>query len=193
MTLNVATLLTELRKFGDEKFSGFTGFPGTKAEAKSAWTNAYDIYASTATDISGDLLVSSNSSGFQSNLSFDASGTAASSAADFDSAFVSYWTGATFAVGIIPPPSGLCPNVGGTGIFGVETTSVVSTVTANVLKAKLLAILGSPASNAQAQLTLLAQAFHEATTEAVTVLITGTDTTPTPSGPLPITNTCGIS
>ena len=193
MTLNVATLVTELRKFGDEKFSGFTGFPTTKAAAKTAWTNAYDNYAFTATDISGDIVISKNTAGFNSSLSFDTAGTAASSASDFDSAFISYWTGATFAVGIIPPPTGLCPNIGGTGIFGVETTSVVYAVTANVLKAKLLAVLGAPASNAQAQIELIAQAFHEATTEAVTVLITGTDTTPTPSGPLPITNTCGIS
>lgn len=193
MTLQVAALVTELRKFGDEKFSGFTGFPTTKEAAKTAWTNAYDTYASTATDISGDLVISKNAAGFNSSLSFDTSGTAASSAADFDSSFVSYWTGATFAVGIIPPPTGLCPNIGGTGIFGVETTSVVSAVTANVLKAKLLVVLSTPASNAQAQIELIAQAFHEATTEAVIVLITGTDTTPTPSGPLPITNTCGIS
>jgi len=195
MTLHVSTLVTELRKFGDEKFSGFTGFPSSKADAKTAWTNAYDLYAATAIDISGDFIVtgSANAAGFKNSLSFDTGGTSSSAAADFDAAFVAYWTGAVFAVGIIPPPAGTCPNVGGTSTFGVETTSVVSAITPDVLKTKLLSVLNAPASDAHAQIQLIAQAFHEATMESVTVLITGTDTTPTPAGPLPITNTCGIS
>ena len=138
--LSVSVLVTELRKFGDSTFSGFEGFPSSKNAAKEAWTQAYATYAASAEDTSGDSVVSANSADFKSNLAFEQDNTSADAAKEFDDAFVAYWTGATFAVGALPPPSGDCANVGGNGTFGVETTSVVTSVQTNVLKNKLLPI-----------------------------------------------------
>jgi hypothetical protein len=194
MTLNVATLVTELRKFSDQSYVGFEGFPSSKTEAKSKWATAYDIYASTALDVSLDLVTTKNKPGFQSSLVFGEFNTPAQAAMEFENAFVSYWTGAIFAVGIPPTPAASCTSIGGNGIFGLEATSVVSTIIPNVLNNLLLSVFANNTDNsALPQLQRIADAFHTATTTAVFVLITGTDTTPTPSGPLPITNTCTLA
>lgn len=194
MTLNVATLVTELRKFSDQSYSGFVGFPTSKAEAKAKWATAYDTYASTAVDVSLDLVATKNKPGFQSALVFGESNTPAQAASEFDSAFVAYWTGAIFAIGIPPTPAASCASIGGNSIFGIEVTSIVSVITPNVLNNLLLPVFTNNTGNsALPQLQSIANAFHTATTTAVFVLITGTDTTPTPSGPLLITNTCTIA
>jgi hypothetical protein len=166
----------------------------SRQEAEVLWTNAYHRYAQGAEDVSGDGVVTVNKPGFLSTLSFGEQ-SASDSARNFDAAFVAYWTGAVFAVGklIVTPPV-VCPNVGGNLIWGSETTSIVTVVAAGVLANLLRPIFQSTNSSATAfsKAQEIARAFHEATTTAVTVLITGLDTTPGPTGPLPITNTCTI-
>lgn len=194
MTLNKTTLLNELRKFSDETYSGFTAFPKNKTEAKQKWAAAYDLYASAATDVSGDIVSTKNKAGFQGALLLDDKNTPMKAAQEFENAFVAYWTGAVFAVGIPPTPAAKCPSVGGTTLWSTETTSVVTTITPNTLRSLLLPIFtDNTQKTALTQLQKIADAFHTATTTAVFVLITGLDTTPTPTGPLPITNTCTIS
>jgi len=194
MALAQATLAEELTKLFDSSDPNFVGYPANLGAAASNWGNAYNTYASTAVDVSGDSLVSANAASFvsalQSGLESSSDATAAANA--FDAAFVAYWTGAVFSIGFSPTPASACPSVGGTGLWSSEISSVVSAVTASTLTNLLVtefAILGgSAASKADS----LATAFHSATTTAVFVLITGLDTTPTPAGPLPITNTCTI-
>lgn len=166
----------------------------SSAEAASKWTEAYDSYARDAEDVSRDRVAVVNRPGFQAALQFDsAAGQAPLMAQLFDTAFVSYWTGAIFAVGIPPTPAALCPSIGGTGIFATEITSTVILAAPGVLQGLLLPIFTAvtKASTAAQQAQQIATAFHTATTTAVTVLITGISTPPPPSG-APITNTCTV-
>lgn len=197
MSLNPEILLSEIRSFADPDYLGFSGFPTSRIQARQAWTSAYNTYASTAQDASNDLLVTANSLGFFGALDFTASNskTLLSAVLDFDSAFIAYWTGAIFAIGIPPSPAAPCSNIfvpPGNGIFGLEITSIVSVVIPNILKVKLFNVMQNPDTRAVAQLEKIADAFHEATTTAIKVLITGTDTVPSPVGPYPVTNLCEI-
>jgi len=199
MTLVASTLEAELLKLFDSSNPSFSGYPATKDLACSNWGDAYDLYAGAATDVSGDAVVVKNKALFISTLqaqlpSDPSTGTAVAASNAFDAAFIAYWTGASFAIGIPPTPAAVCPSVGGNTIFGVEATSLVSVVTPSVLANLLLPIFTdvSTASTAQDKAQQIASAFHTATTTAVIVLITGLDTTPPPAGPLPITNTCTI-
>lgn len=160
-------------------------------DPSSAWTDVYDSYAVDAQDASDDAVVSTNAAGFHSQLSLAHGLTPAQAAAEFDAAFVAYWTGATFGISI-PAVAPVCPSSGGNGIFGLEISSVVTVVTPGVLGAALLALFNVVTPDFTTRATQLAAAFHAATTGAITVLITGTDTTPSPAGPLPITNLCGV-
>jgi hypothetical protein len=162
-------------------------------DAESRWTAAYDSYALDAEDVSGDMVTTTNRPGFLSALDFGSWSSVQQAAQRFDDAFVAYWTGGVFAVGsLIAVPPGECPNVGGNGTWASETTSVVTAVVAGVLKGLLLPILRANSGTPESKAREMARAFHEATTTAVTVLITGLDTTPGPGGPLAITNTCTI-
>jgi len=186
MALSKSTLETEFRKLMDPDFAQFAGFPDDGPAAAANFANAYDLYASNAADASGDLVASKNKAGFESALAgvISPNTPAAAMGAAFEQAFVMYWTGAVFAVGI-PPPNG----VGGTGLFSVELTSMVVTVTPGVLLASIVPELSSTSDDGAAKAAAFADLFHTATTSAVIVLITGLDTTPPPAGPLPITNT----
>jgi hypothetical protein len=77
-------------------------------------------------------------------------------------------------------------------VFSIETTSTVSAVTPLILQNLLVTEFSILASNAVVKADNLATAFHTATTSAVMVIIVGVDTTPSPSGPLPITNLSAI-
>lgn len=190
-----ANLATEFLKLVDSSSPTFSGFPATKADAITNWANAYNTYALQAQDASEDIVSTVNLPAMIATLTAmlpePASGTPDLAAAAFDAAFVQYWTGGVFAVGIPPTGLGACPNVGGTLTFSSETSSVVTTVTADILKNLLLDVFTSTKDGATAA-TALASAFHNATISAVIVLITGLDTTAAPAGPLPITNTCSI-
>jgi len=179
----------------------FFGTPDSISSAavgEVRWADAYHLYASDAEDISGDGVVSANRRKFLEILDFGGKKTAAETAQNFDRAFIAYWTGAVFGVGslIVTPPI-QCPDVnpGGSGVWASETTSVVVAVTQNILARLLRPIFerSNESDTAYSKAQEIAQAFHEATTTAVFVLITGLDTTPGPTGPLPITNTCTIN
>lgn len=191
MSLSESILVTEIRKVIDSSHPGFLGF-GSEAEQKTRFTNAYDVYAAQAEDVSGDSVQTVNKAGFEAALVFTVPGTAVAAATSFVAAFTAYWTAATFAVGLInPAPS--CPSVGGNLIFGVETTSIASIgVTAGLL-AELTAAFSDTSETGEEKAESIAAAFHSATLSAVLVTIVGLDTTPTPAGPLPITNICTIS
>ena len=75
-------------------------------------------------------------------------------------------------------------------VWASETTSVVSVVNSNPLEIALAAEFRNISTDGAAKAEAFATIFHKATTEDVTVLITGVDTTSPP--PLPITNTCTI-
>lgn len=195
MALDVATLKAELLKLFDPDDVGFVGYPATIAAAATNLANAYDTYASSAEDVSGDALVSADKATFESILAAQLPapvvGTLPADAAlAFANAFIAYWAGATFAVGSLPPasPPG-CPNMGGTTIFSAETTSVAVAVAVGLL-ADLTTEFAVNTVDPDAKADDLANALHTATTSEVTVLITGLDTTlPVP---LPITNTCTV-
>lgn len=196
MALLLDTLKYELKKLMDKDHPDFVGFPSDYVGAASNFASAYDVYASQATDASGESVLTVNKPGFSSALTAKLNspeGSADLASGAFDDAFVAYWTGATFVVGIPPPPvptPPICPNVGGTGIFSIEASSVVSAVGVGTLKSLLFPIFTTFTEDGSARADDIAEALHTATTTAVTVLITGVDTTaPTP---VPITNTCTV-
>lgn len=192
MSLNQAKLKTEIMKLIDEETPGFIGFPTDLVTACQNWGNAYNIYALDAVDISGDKLLTSNLVGFQNalaaNLPVAEAGTSILAASAFDLAFISYWTAAVFSIGMIP-----LGGIGGTGIFSVEISSVVSAITPNVLNNLLLPIFNLNSEDTDAKADSLATAFHTATTTAIFCLISGLDTSPPPGGPLPIINISTIN
>lgn len=49
MPLVKSKLLEEFRKFADEEFSDFQGFPESSTEAAEAWANMFDAYGSGVT------------------------------------------------------------------------------------------------------------------------------------------------
>lgn len=167
----------------------FVGWPATPAAAITNFATAYNNYATQATDISGDNLVTANLAGFQAAITAsipppNPGGTLANYATAMGTAFTAFWTGAIFAIGKIPPSG-----IGGTGIFASEITSLVTVVNSAGLQAAILAQLNQQFDNADDAADALADVWHTATTTGVTVLITGLDTTPPPGGPLPILNT----
>ena len=190
MSLSPSSLESKLRQVFESPES-FT----SRQQAEARWARIYDEYASNAEDISTDRVATKNSIGFRRALNFQNNLTTARFARQIEQGFLSYWTGATFAVGIPPAGTGVpCPNVGGNSIFGIEASSVVITTTPNVMFSNLFPVLRSftRTTSAQQKAREIAQAMHTATTTAIFVLISGTDTTPGPGGPLPITNTCTI-
>lgn len=187
MALDKSVLKEELLKLLDEGHAEFAGFPSSASDAAQNWADAYDTYAADAEDVSGDAVASANAAGFKSALVFaDGTPTPVASSLEYDAAFVAYWTGATFAVGT-PPSSG----TGGNGTFGVELSSAVVSVIPAVLGGLMATILAAIDSDQDPDVKAgkFADAFHDATTSAVLVLISGLDTTPPPGGgPLPIVN-----
>ena len=200
MALNAANLRTELAKIMDKDDPLFTGYPATPTQAAANWASAYHVYALAALDVSGDtFLVAPVATNFSSTLVATLppplTGTPAQAAAAFDAAFVAYWTGVTFAVSVLiaPPPFvPACPNIGlGTNIWVIETTST-AVVTSGVLEGQLLPIFNLNSGDTQSKINAMRDAFHLATTSAITVTIVGTDSTPPPGGPLPISNICTV-
>lgn len=168
----------------------------TAQEYEERWASAYDAYARQAQDVSGELPITVNGTGFRRALNFEASGSAAALAAQFEAAFQVYWTGAIFSFGIPPPPVPPgCPNVGGTSIFSTELSSLVIEVVPSVMQAQLVTqfSVASREESIESRAQAIASAIHMATTTAVFVLITGLDTTSPPTGPLPVTNTCRVT
>lgn len=212
MSLDINILKDEILKIIDKDNPNFVGYSDDYTVTATNWANAYDTYARNAEDISGDVLVTANKPGFIAALAagLATSVTPASAAAAYEAAFVIYWTAATFSIGIPPvvDPESPCPNVGGNLIFGVEISSIAAPIPA-VLGTLLTTIWNTPPPvgtspdldpnpdiytlNNDYIADKLAQAFHTATTTAVIVTISGTDTTPPTAGPLPIVNICTVS
>lgn len=199
MTLALSVLEAEIATLIDPDDPNFAPHPTTQALAATNWATVYDNYvqdtssfgASLAVDASGDAVASASKSAMETALavmSSDASGFVSK----LGTAVTAYWTGATFGtatLGCLATGTCACANVGGNGLFGVKTTSVVSVVVSTAFEAALSSFLGSDRSHAAA-ITAIASIFHTFTTTEVTVLISGLDTTmPTP---LPITNTCTV-
>ena len=192
MALLQATLKTQLLRLVDSENPSFLGYPSTLEQTAENWTTAYDIYCQSAQDISDDGVATVNTVGFKNALIAnlpEGTGTGALAAAAFESAFVAYWMGAVFNIGNLPPGG-----VGGNGIFGVEISSVVTTVTPNVLYGLLLAEFNKAVfeTNMDTKANTLAALFHATTISAVICTISGTDTTPAPSGPIPLVNVSPI-
>lgn len=192
MALSKDILVEEFRKIIDPSYVGFAGHPESAMEAAQRWTDAYSTYAMSAEDASTDIVVTTNRAGFQAALNFVVPGTALGAAQQFGAAFQAFWTGAIFAIGIpiVGVGKGSCQNVGGNGIFGVEISSVVLSVINVALITNLTSEFSEASEDGADKADKLATIFHDATTQDILVLITGTDTTvPTP---LPITNTCQV-
>lgn len=165
----------------------------TAEHARRMWWEVYDFYARDAEDVSGDSVLTVNSYRFLKNLKFFSFNNYVQAAEEFDDAFRAYWQGATFNVAqLITTPPSTCPNVGGNGIWASETASVVSGVRRRAIAGRLVPIFQgqSQVANAQRAAAEIARAFHDATTQDVSVTITGFDTTfPTP---VSISNTCTL-
>lgn len=164
----------------------------TPAQAAADWASAYDAYARGATDVSGDKVLSVNRAGFQSALRFkNQGGTAAGAASEFERGFISYWTGAQFAVAIPVPPVTPCPSVPPSPPWLREFTSVVVAATPGLAGLLTPIFQDNASQDLPGRAGRLANAFHTATTTNVRVMITGI-TTPPPPGGLPVTNLCTI-
>lgn len=195
MALDVNKLKAELLKLIDPNDAGFVGYPADTDEAAANWTAAYDVYSRDAADVSGDSVLTVNPAGFEGAVrsGLVSSVTPVQAATAFGNAFLSYWTGGVFAVGSLPAtPTVPCPSLGGNLIWGTEVSSLVTAVVPAGLISLLTTEFAVNTADPDAKATALANAFHTSTTTGITVLITGLDTTPTPGGPLPITNACTV-
>jgi hypothetical protein len=193
MALDVNKLAADLRRFLDPDDPSFA-WPPTRDAAITLWSNAYDTYGSDAVDYSGDAVASKNPTGFRSALAaaFSYTWTAGEAANAFRDAWIAYWTGGVFSIGTVPPPTGACANAGGNGIFSTELSSIVTLINGAPLRAALLAIFQDLGIDGADKADEIAAAFHAATTTNIQVTISGLDTTPPPTGPLPIVNVCTV-
>jgi hypothetical protein len=195
MALDAATLKAEILKIIDPDNPEFVGWPADVATAAQNWADAFDAFASNAEDASGDALISGNAAGFKAAVQGGfAAQTAAGAAAGYGAGAIAYWTGAAFGVlELLDPLTEPCPSVGpGTKIFSIEASSVVTVPLAVALIAALTAEFIVLEADPDAKAEALADAFFDSSTTEITVLISGSDTTPPPSGPLPVTNTCTV-
>jgi hypothetical protein len=187
VTLSVETLRQALTQF----FSNPGRVP-TAARAEELWAESYHTYAREAQDVSGDVPQNLDPEKFLRELDFLNSRSAMQFAEQLDRAFVSYWSGVTFATGLLPPGSPPCPNAGGSGTFGSEVASAVYNIEAGAMLRALLPVLSGGFGSAQAQASRFATVMDRVTKTSVRVLIVGQDTTPPPTGPFPITNNCTV-
>lgn len=195
MSLSESKLVTELRKIMDPSFEDFIPF-GTVEDAsdesgitdvrntmRQRWSSAYDAYASSAEDLSGDSVLTKFPAKFLNSLTFAEPGTNETAALEFSTAWARYWTGGAFAIGKLVAGLGSpCPNVGlGTKLFAMEATSLVTVVNAFPLLAALVTEFSTVTESNKTRAENLAKIFHTATTTQISVVITGVDaTTPTP-------------
>lgn len=181
-----------------EAFLGTYSHPDSAGQAAQEWGQAYESFALGAQDASGEGPAVVNRAGFEEILEahFGRAGAEGlgpgpgPSAQAFADAFVAFWTGAVFQFGV--PPVGGDPGAHN-GLWSIEASSMVFSVTGAPLKAALQILFESPSLTPSSTASAIAGAFSNATTQDVLVQLVGTDTTPTPSGPLPITLTDTLS
>lgn len=120
MPLVVATLTTELQKFMDESYAGFTGWPADELDAAAKWATAIDTYAGVNL-IPASTAAAAAKSALQGGLS----GMSAPGAgpAIFDAAFVLY--AAAIAGGQAPAFVGV-PPLPGTLLVGLVASAVAA-------------------------------------------------------------------
>jgi hypothetical protein len=196
MALSVTTLIDQIRRLTDPTHPNHA-YPETRVAAISAWRDVYDTYAAVAKDRSDDVVSSKNPAGFAAALTsgWQSSWMIGVAVSTFVSALTAYWTGGAFAVGSLISGTGSspCVNAGsGTKVFAVEQTSVVTVSSFSPSYNDIYAVFRNLTEDGYQKAADLAAAFHSGTTNNVTVLITGLDTTPPPTGPLPVTNTCKV-
>jgi len=169
---NMTTLKTELRKFCDPNYSGFTGYPLTRAAAITKWRNAFDAYGLTCDDLSTDGLASGDAAGFASQLTSqwvgnDLSRTEGTEA--LSDAWKDYWTGATFGTSTPCPAGGECQNVPAQSMTS-ETSSAVTSVAGDTeVYTRLLALFQNPGdslADSEAWIQSLANILHEESIES---------------------------
>lgn len=186
MALSQATLTQLLLNVFGSRATGFVGFPNSYAAAARNFANAYDAYAKSAVDSAGDVLLTASPAGFDAALSqgLFQSQSASVCANLFGQAFAQYWSSATFALLHLPAYGS-----GGNGFFSVKSSSKVFGVSTAALVTALTQEFGrhdlsiTDAQKAQSLSTILHAAIAD-----VTVAQIGLDTTPPPTGPLPIVN-----
>lgn len=164
----------------------------TYEQAEQKLARVYHDYAMDAEDVSGERASNLDMQKFQQRLGFSRSRSERDFARQIEDAFVSYWTGTTFPILVVPPASPPCLNVGGTGEFSSEVSSQVTSVEALSMYNVILPIFRRSDNTATESARRLAEAMDRVTRSAIEVLITGWDTTPSPSGPIAITNTCTV-
>jgi len=164
----------------------------TIRHAQTRLAQVYHRYALDAEDVSGESPTNLDQWKFERPLLLETCRTAQQFAQRVDDAFVAYWTGTIFPIAVVPPASPPCPNVGGTGEFSVENTSGVTDVAVREMYSAIVDVLKRKDATAEEGARRLADAMDRVTKHAVTVTITGQDTTPSPTGPLYITNTCTV-
>jgi hypothetical protein len=190
VALNKAKLTAALVKLMDPTAAGFAGYPADVATAAANFADAYNTYAIDAVDVSGDMLAVANKAGFQSALAagLAASQSGAQAAQAFASAWALFWLSATFQVGVPPTPAARCPSVGGTGIWSVEATSIVTAAVPAPLQSALALEFATISDTPAVKAAALADAFHTATLSVV-VTVSGLDASPIPTA---IVNVCTI-
>jgi hypothetical protein len=200
MALSKSTLEDEIRKVIDPSHEDFVGFSTApeasvrRADAAEKWADAFDAYGRGVENVNEDTFLSEpNRAGFEAALTFETE-TAEEAATEFGNAWTAYWTGLTFVLGTPGAINGSveCPNVGGNLTFGVIASSLVTAVNSVPLVAALKSLFEAPSADPAAKAAALADALHNACVGQVTVLTSGTDTTPPPGGPIAITNTCRL-
>lgn len=168
------------------------GGVGTHREAEQRFARVYHSYAQDAEDVSGERPNNLDAEKFERLLAFQRSRVGKDFVRQIDSSFVAYWTGTTFPILVVPPASPPCPNIGGTGEFSAEISSQVTGVASDAMYDAVLPILSRPVGTAEEAARRLSDAMDRATKSAVEVIITGWDTTPSPGGPIAVTNTCTV-
>lgn len=175
-----------------------------RSEQAAAWADAFHTYGQAVTNVNLDSFIPTvppvppvpNRDGFEAALTFTGV-TAAQQAQEFGAAWSAYWSGLTFAIGAPGAinGSGECPNIGGNLIFGVILSSAITVVNSVPLVEDLTEhFLTYSSTNRIEAADLLAGIFHDNTIDpvSISVLTTGTDTTPPAAGPLPVMNTCRV-
>jgi len=179
MALNVAGLQAQILQILSTPI-GKT----TPAQAAAEWTAAYDSYARAGTDASLDPVLSVKPPAFRAALKFvNRSGTPLTAALEFERAFIGYWTGGLFAVGLPPTPAVIPPSAPPVA-WQNEIVSVVIAAVPGLASLLVPIFTDNANQDLNSRARQFANAFHTATTTMVTVQISGL-TVPMPT-PLPI-------
>jgi hypothetical protein len=193
VALNKDLLTDGLRACFDPTYSVFKGYNGDPAVCADRVCDAFGAYAQAAQAVSEGILQTPNLPGMKSSLeqAWAASKSAEDASLGLANALAVFWLGATFQLaGAIAP--GLPGTSGGNGLFGVISSVAVTTFAITPMHQALLAEFGNKYAGPQKS-AAIAAVIHDQLPACVVVETLGLDTTPPPSGPLPIENRGTIS